>query len=134
VILAPHPGENQHPDHTVVARIVRDAARFARYGGLEDPERLPPHPITSLYFYAITQVLVDPPDVLVDISRVKAKWETAILCHRSQMNTRNYLDLVMARARSLGSAIGVEMAAGLWVNDPIRVESLGDLPLSSRYF
>jgi hypothetical protein len=50
------------------------------------------------------------------------------------MKTRNYLDLVMSRARTLGAAVGVEYAVGLWLNDPIRVGSLGDLPLSSRYF
>ena len=50
------------------------------------------------------------------------------------MKTRNYLDLVLSRARTLGTAIGVEYAVGLWLNDPIRVGSLGDLPLSSRYF
>ncbi len=61
VVLAPHLGENQHPDHAAVGKIVRDAARLARFGGLRDLEDLPPHPITSLYFYAITQVFVDPP-------------------------------------------------------------------------
>ncbi|MGH9647502.1 MAG: hypothetical protein ACRD4E_11880, partial [Bryobacteraceae bacterium] len=61
-------------------------------------------------------------------------WEAAIQCHKSQMRTSNYLDLVMSRARTLGAAIGVEYAVGLWLNDPIRVASLVDLPLSSRYF
>jgi bacillithiol biosynthesis deacetylase BshB1 len=134
VVLAPHLGENQHPDHSAVGRIVRDAARLARYGGLKDLEGLPAHPITSLYYYAITQELEDRPDVLVDVSRVKAQWEAAILCHRSQMKTRNYLELVLARARSWGAAMGVEYAVGLWGNDPIRVNSLGEIPPASRYF
>src|ERR1051326_5371064 len=59
VVLAPHLDENQHPDHSAVGKIVRDAARLARYAGLQDLEELPPHPITSLYYYTITQVLVD---------------------------------------------------------------------------
>ena len=134
VVLAPHLGENQHPDHSAVGKIVRDAARLARYGGLQDLEDLPPHPITSLYFYTITQVFVDPPQLVVDVSAAREAWEAAIQCHKSQMKTRNYLDLVMSRARTLGAAIGVEYAVGLWLNDPIRVGSLGDLPLSSRYF
>jgi len=134
VVLAPHLGENQHPDHAVVGRIVRDAARFARFGGLRDLEDLPPHPITSLYFYAITQVFVDPPELVVDVTAAREAWQAAIECHKSQMKTRNYLDLVMSRARTLGAAIGVEYAVGLWLNDPIRVGSLGELPLSSRYF
>jgi LmbE family N-acetylglucosaminyl deacetylase len=134
VILAPHLGENQHPDHSAVGKIVRDAARLARYGGLRDLEDLPPHQITSLYFYAITQVFVTPPELVVDATAARDTWEAAIQCHKSQMKTRNYLDLVMSRARTLGAAIGVDYAVGLWLNDPIRVASLADLPLSSRYF
>jgi hypothetical protein len=41
---------------------------------------------------------------------------------------------VNARARALGAAIGVEYAVGLWVNEPIRLRSLGDITLSSRNF
>jgi bacillithiol biosynthesis deacetylase BshB1 len=134
VVLAPHLGENQHPDHSAVGKIVRDAARLARYGGLQDLEELPPHPITSLYYYTITQVFIDAPQLVIDVSAAREAWEAAILCHHSQMKTRNYMDLVMSRARTLGAVLGVEYAAGLWLNDPIRVESLGDIPLSSRYF
>ena len=134
VLLAPHIGENQHPDHAVLGKLVRDAARLARFGGLQDLEDLPPHPITSLYFYTITQVFVDPPEVVVDVSAARGAWESSIHCHKSQMRTRNYLDLVMSRARTLGAAIGVDYAVGLWLNDPIRVASLAELPLSSRYF
>jgi bacillithiol biosynthesis deacetylase BshB1 len=134
VVLAPHLGENQHPDHSAVGKIVRDAARLARYGGLQDLEELPPHPITSLYYYTITQLLTDPPELVVDVSAAREAWDAAIQCHKSQMRTRNYLDLVMLRARTLGAAIGVEYAVGLWLNDPVRVGSLGDLPLSSRCF
>src|SRR6185369_9874114 len=72
VVLAPHLGENQHPDHAMVGKTVRDAARLARYGGLQDLEDLAPHPITSLYYYTITQVFVDPPPQLViDVSAVR---------------------------------------------------------------
>ena len=108
--------------------MVRDAARLARYGGLQDLEDLPPHPITSLYYYTITQVFIDPPELVVDVSAAREAWEAAIQCHKSQMKTRNYLDLVMSRARTLGAAIGVEYAAGLWLSDPIRLGSLGDIP------
>jgi bacillithiol biosynthesis deacetylase BshB1 len=134
VILAPHPGENQHPDHSIVGKMSRDAARLARYGGLEQLQDLPPHQITSLYYYVITQVLVDPPQVVVDVSAVYADWQAAIQCHASQMKTRSYPDLVTSRARAWGASIGVEYAVGLWLNDPVRINSLADLPLSARYF
>jgi len=63
-----------------------------------------------LYFYAITQVFVDPPELVVDVTAAREAWQAAIECHKSQMKTRNYLDLVMSRARTLGAAIGVEYA------------------------
>jgi LmbE family N-acetylglucosaminyl deacetylase len=139
VVLAPLTEENQHPDHVAVGRLVRDAARLARYGGLEGVElsknELPPHSIGHLYYYSITQPFKEgPPDVVIDVSPVKEKWEAAMACHRSQMRTRNYPDLVLARARTLGASIGVEYAVGLWSNDPLRLNSLADIPLSSRYF
>ena len=134
VILAPHTGENQHPDHTVVGKLVRDAARLARYGGLSELLGLPSHQIKSLYYYVITQVFIEPPQVVVDVTPVFADWQRAIQCHASQMKTRSYPDLVTARSRSWGAAIGVEYAVGLWLNDPVRVGSLSDLTLSSRYF
>lgn len=134
VVLAPHPGENQHPDHAAVGKLTRDAARLARYGGFTQLLPLPSHQISSLYFYAITQVFVEPPQLVVDVSKVFAEWQAAIQCHRSQMRTRSYPDLVVSRAKTWGAAIGVDYAAGLWLNDPVRIASLGDLPLSARYF
>jgi len=135
VVLASSTGENQHPDHVAVGRLVRDAARLARYGGLPGVESLPPHSITHLYYYSITQPFEDSrPDVVIDVSAAREKWEAAIACHRSQMRTRAYPELVLARARTLGASIGVEYAVGLWANDPLRLNSLADIPLSSRHF
>jgi bacillithiol biosynthesis deacetylase BshB1 len=134
IVLAPHLDENQHPDHSATGRIVRDAARLARYGGLSNLKDLAVHPIRQLYYYNITQALGPKPDIVIDVSDVEAQWEAAIRCHKSQMKTKGYLDLVMARARSLGYAIGASTAMGLWVNDPVRVASLSDLTLSSRNF
>ena len=134
IVLAPHPSENQHPDHSAVGKNVRDAARLARYAGLQDQEDLPPHPITSLYYYNITQLLADPPHLIVDVTAVRETWEAVIQCHKSQMKTRNYLELVLSRARALGASVGVDYAVGLWPNDPVRVASLADLTLSSRCF
>jgi bacillithiol biosynthesis deacetylase BshB1 len=135
VVLAPLTDDNQHPDHVAVGRLVRDAARIARYGGFEDLKTAPPHAIGHLYYYSITQASGDrAPDVVIDVSGVREKWEAAIACHRSQMRTRAYPELVLGRARTLGASIGVEYAVGLWSNDPLRLASLADLPLSSRYF
>lgn len=134
IVLAPHLGENQHPDHAAVGKLVRDAARLARYGGLSQLLPLPSHQIRSLYFYAITQVYVEPPTLVIDVSPVFAEWQAAIQCHASQMKTRSYPELVTSRARTWGAAIGVDYAIGLWPNDPVRVNSLSELALSSRHF
>lgn len=133
IVLAPHLNENQHPDHAVVARLTRDACRYARYGGLEELKGSAPHSISALYFYAITQTLADP-DVVVDIGHVVDQWEAAMKCHASQMQTRSYADLRLSAARNLGLSIGVEYAAGFYANDPIRVSALSEVSLSSRHF
>jgi LmbE family N-acetylglucosaminyl deacetylase len=134
IVLAPHPDENQHPDHSAAARLVRDAARLARYGGLRELQHLAPHSIGNLYFYSITQTFSSNPDIVIDTSGIESQWEAAIACHQSQMKTKAYLHLVQTRARALGASIGVSSAIGLWVNDPIRLGSLSDLTLSSRSY
>jgi len=134
IVLAPHLEENQHPDHSAVAKIVRDAVRLARYGGLAPLLDQSPHSVDQLYYYVITQGFGPAPHIIVDVTGVHAPWEQAMSCHQTQMKTKSYLDLVNARARLLGASIGVEYAVGLWANDPIRVESLSDLTLTSRHY
>ena len=133
IVLAPHTAENQHPDHPVVGKLVRDACRYARYTGLEDLNRHGSHSVTALYFYTITRTLADP-DIVIDISDVVSEWEAAMKCHASQMRTRSYADLRLSAARNLGLSIGVEYAAGFAANDPIRLAALSEISLSSRHF
>ena len=54
--------------------------------------------------------------------------------HSSQMKTKNYLNLVNSKAAYLGASVGVKYAIGLWINDPVRLNSLSDLTLSSRNY
>jgi LmbE family N-acetylglucosaminyl deacetylase len=133
IVLAPHLGENQHPDHAVVGKLTRDACRYARYAGLEDLKRNGPHAVTALYFYTITQTRADP-EVVIDISDVAGDWEAAMKCHASQMRTRSYADLRLSAARHLGLSIGVDYAAGFYANDPVRIAALSEISLSSRHF
>ena len=70
IVLAPTLVENQHPDHARLGQLVRDAARLARYGGVEELRRWPAHAIGQLLFYAITPD-AEPKDispVMIDIS------------------------------------------------------------------
>jgi LmbE family N-acetylglucosaminyl deacetylase len=134
IVLAPSLDANQHPDHVAVGKAVRDGARLARYGGLGELRDLAPHRIESLYFYCITQSFLSPPDVLVDVSSVVDSWREAMACHESQMKTRSYASLVLARAQAAGAAMGADYAVPLWRNDPLSATALSALPPSARHF
>ncbi len=134
IVLAPNISENQHPDHAAVGKLTRDACRLARYGGLDALKPAPVHKIDNLYFYNITQHIGAIPDIVIDISDVAGVWEAVMRSHGSQTAQKNYIDLQKTGARLLGLTIGVEFAAGLFANDPVRVDHLSDIALSSRNF
>jgi N-acetylglucosamine malate deacetylase 1 len=133
IVLAPHPQENQHPDHAAAGKLIRDACRFARYGGLHELTALPVHRVANLLFYNITQHL-QKPDLVFDITGLLADWEAVMNCHQSQVKNKGYIELQKSGARLLGLTIGVEYAVGLFANDPVRLETISDLKLSSRNF
>jgi bacillithiol biosynthesis deacetylase BshB1 len=138
-LLAPSPEENQHPDHHKAGRLTRDAARLARYGGLKDLEALPPHAIDALFFYDITgtsagTALAHLARIIVDVSDVFETWRAAMECHASQMKTRDYVELQVAKARVLGAEIGAAYAMAVRANDALRLEALSDLRGSGRRF
>lgn len=134
IVLAPNPFENQHPDHCAVGRLVRDACRFARYGGLAELRSLPPHKIGNLLFYNITAHLGRVPDIVIDVSDAAETWEAAMRCHSSQIASKSYLDLQLTAARALGLVIGTDLAIGLFTSDPIRVRDLSAVAQSAREF
>lgn len=139
IVLAPTPEENQHPDHAKAGRIVRDAARLARYGGLTGLKSNESHAIDALYFYDVTGAGVSAVpsamgQLIVDVSEAFDIWNAAMACHLSQMNTRDYVALQVARARVLGAKIGVAHAMAVWANDAVVVHGLTDLPGSARRF
>ncbi len=138
IVLAPSVVENQHPDHWRLGKLVRDAARLARYGGLKELRRSPPHAIDQLFFYAVTPE-AEPRDispVLIDVSAPKiiSVWTAAMAAHRSQVRARNYIELQITRARLLGARAGIGHAIALFPNDPLVVESLSQLSQSARRF
>jgi len=138
IVLAPSVEENQHPDHAKLGRIVRDAARLARYGGLKDLRRWPPHAIEHLFFYAVTPE-AEPRDispVLIDVSapEIVAAWTAAMAAHQSQTATRNYVELQLTRARVFGARAGIGHAIALFPNDPLVFDSLAPLSRGARRF
>jgi LmbE family N-acetylglucosaminyl deacetylase len=138
VVIAPSLEQNQHPDHYRLGQLVRDATRLARYGGLKELKARPAHAIGQLLFYAVTPDAepagVQP--VLIDISpkEIIAAWTAAMKAHASQLKTRNYVELQLARARVHGLRAGVEYAQPLFPNDPLVFASLASITATARRF
>ena len=138
VVLAPSLVENQHPDHSRLGRLVCDAARLARFGGVQELRGWPPHGITQLLFYALT--LESEPDdispVLIDISapEIVATWVAAMEAHASQTSARKYVELQLTRARLHGLRAAVEYATALFPADPLVFASLSGLGRAARGF
>jgi LmbE family N-acetylglucosaminyl deacetylase len=138
IVLAPSLVENQHPDHPRLGRLVRDAARLARYGGVAKLRARPAHAIGPLLYYVVSQE-AEPAGVLpvlIDVSnpKVVAAWTAAMEAHASQLRTRNYVELQLARARVQGLRAGVEFAQALYPNDPLVFASLAPLTQAASRF
>ena len=138
LVLAPSVVENQHPDHYRLGKLVRDAARIARYGGLKELRGWKSHAIDQLFFYAVTPE-AEPRDlspVLLDISETEviAAWKAAMAAHQSQISARNYIELQLTRARLLGVRAGVSHALALFPNDPLIFNSLAYTQRGARQF
>jgi len=138
IILAPSLVENQHPDHARLGRLVRDAARLARYGGVSELRDQKPHSIGQLFYYAIT-VEAEPEDIsplLIDISEpaVVEAWTAAMSAHASQVSARAYVEVQLARARLNGQRAGIGHAITVYPNDPPILESLAPLSRGARHF
>lgn len=137
ILLAPVASLDQHPDHVVVSRLCRNAARLARFGGLEELRDQPPHAIKHHLEYAVTPRAEPPndqPKFRVDISEHLARWIELMECHQTQLRTQNYVELQTARARLLGLEAGVKYAQALYPTNDLLVESLNKLPDSARPF
>jgi LmbE family N-acetylglucosaminyl deacetylase len=138
VVLAPTCVENQHPDHARLGKLVRDAARLARFGGLQELRNRPPHAIGQLFYYAVTSD-AEPRDltpVLIDISgpEIISAWTEAMQAHTSQTSARKYVQYQLARARLLGMRAGVGHAIALYPNEPLVIDSLTQTSRSARSF
>ena len=138
IVFAPSLAENQHPDHWRLGKMIRDAARLARFGGLKELRPLPAHAIDQLFFYAVTPE-AEPRDispVLMDVSapEIISAWTRAMAAHESQVRARNYIELQITRARLLGARAGIGHAIALFPNDPIVITSLSQLGCSARRF
>lgn len=138
VLLAPSLVENQHPDHWRLGKLVRDAARLARFGGLKELRKARPHAIGHLFYYAVTRE-AEPSDitpVLIDVSspEILRTWTAAMNAHASQTQARAYVELQITRARLRGLRAGTSHVIALFPNDPLVFDSLSQTGRSERSF
>ena len=138
IVLAPSLVENQHPDHWRLGKLVRDAARLARFGGLKELRKARPHAIGQLFYYAVTPE-AEPSDitpVLIDVSspEIIRSWTAAMNAHASQTQARAYVELQLARARLRGLRAGTSHAVALFPNDPLVFNSLAQTGRGERSF
>jgi LmbE family N-acetylglucosaminyl deacetylase len=137
-VLAPSLAENQHPDHPKLGRLVRDACRLARYGGVKELRKSPPYAVHQLFYYAVT-LEAEPANiapVFIDVSSpdVLKAWISAMEAHASQMSARNYIELQTTRARLRGLRAGIGHAMALFPNDPLVLDSLSQAGPGARRF
>ena len=97
-----------HPDHRAIGQTTLDAVAAAR-DRLYYPEQLTngltEHRVHNVYFFA-----TDAPNYYVDITDTIEQKIEALLCHASQIGSRDIGEFVRARARVAGAEIGVEYA------------------------
>lgn len=138
VVLAPSLVGNQHPDHSRLGQLVRDACRLARYGGVKKLRRAAAHSVDQLFYYAVTPE-AEPPNitpVLIDVSApdILKTWTSAMEAHVTQVSARNYVELQLARARLCGLRAGIGYAVALFPNDPLVFDSLTSTGRLARRF
>ena len=137
LVLAPSLEGNQHPDHSKLGLMVRDALRVARYGGVRELKALKPHACGALFWYAVTTEAEPAGNrVLIDVSspKILSTWQRAMEAHVSQMATRNYVELQLTRARLNGLRAGTGHAIALFPADAPLLDSLAPLSRSARKF
>ncbi len=137
ILLAPTTVSDQHPDHVAVGQICANALRLARYGGVDELRELAPHAVAHSFSYAVTPAAEPARGCVamhVDISMYFTRWVQLMECHRTQLRTRDYIELQTARARLLGVQAGVEYAQALFMSDHLLVKTLAELPPSIRLF
>lgn len=136
-VLAPSIEGNQHPDHSKLGLMVRDALRVARYGGVRELRALKPHACGALLWYAVSPEAEPAGNkILIDVSApdLLDAWTRSMAAHASQMATRSYVELQLTRARLNGLRSGTGHAIALFPADALVFNSLAPLSRSARAF
>ncbi len=139
-IVITHSIHGRHPDHPIVAQLVRDACFVA---GLKKVEpKIPPHrPLKVLHALSFREDNVKPTFV-VDISDAFEKKLEAIGCYKSQFgdavqagevypNGEPLNDLIRHHAAHYGSLIRCRYGEPFYTTETMRVDDVGALEVST---
>ncbi|MFS0635610.1 bacillithiol biosynthesis deacetylase BshB1 [Mesobacillus foraminis] len=131
VLFAPF-FEDRHPDHGNCARLVEEAVFSAGIKKFDSGDGLPPHKVSSLYFYMINGF--HRPDFVIDITDFMETKKRALLAYESQFIkakssydtplVNGYIETVEARERLFGKEAGVEYAEGFKTRTPLVIHDL----------
>jgi len=139
-IVITHSIHGRHPDHPIVAQLVRDACFVA---GLKKVEpKIPPHrPLKVLHALSFREDNVKPTFV-VDISDAFEKKLQAIGCYESQFgdvvqagevypNGEPLRELIRHHAAHYGSLIRCRYGEPFYTTETMRVDDVGALEVST---
>lgn len=139
VVLLQH-WEQRHPDHAAASRIVYEASFLAGLKSHRPDLGRPFRPGKLCYALSTTEATDVKPSFVVDITAVWPTKLSAIQAFRSQFTPEpsevplpfdGWKQAVELAARRQGQRIGVEFGEGFVVREPLRVDDVTGLPVSS---
>ena len=139
-IVITHSQHGRHPDHPIVAQLVRDACFVA---GLKKVEpKVPPHrPLKVIHALSFREDN-QKPTFVVDISEAFEKKLEAIACYKSQFgeavqagevypNGEPLSDLIRHHAAHYGSLIRCRYGEPFYTTETMRVEDVASLEVAT---
>ena len=139
-VVITHSQHGRHPDHPVVAQLVRDACFVAGLKKIE-PKVAPHRPLKVLHALSFREDN-QKPTFVVDISDAFEKKLEAIGCYESQFgdavqagevypNGEPLFDLIRHHAAHYGSLIRCRYGEPFYTTETIRVEDVASLEVST---
>ena len=127
---ASHTDGRAHQDHTALGRIVRKAARIAKFSNAPIPGKA--HRAEKIIYYMVPRYT--KPSFLVDVSAVASQLPSLWKAHESQTALRDgaIIDYLLFWRESNGRDAGVSLAEEFIVEEPLVLTLEGLFPEDSR--
>ena len=139
-IVITHSQHGRHPDHPIVAQLVRDACFVAGLKKIE-PKVAPHRPLKVIHALSFREDN-QKPTFVVDISEAFEKKIEAIACYKSQFgeavqagevypNGEPLFDLIRHHAAHYGSLIRCRYGEPFYTTETMRVEDVASLEVAT---